>query len=565
MMKTLQNFSLLLLVFALHAHPASCDTLDSLYHIVQKGKRVDWRTANRLMVALDAEGAVDSFYTFTAKSDTRKARMEVSCCMGQYYADHQHHSLAAKAYHDMAHWAQEMNDTLNEADALAEEAYHYYIMGDFETAMGTFLEELRLDSMLADTARLASAMSNLASTHMAAGYPEDAARYIRKAIQLEESLPSSPKLAIRYGAAAEIFNKRGDSEEALRYAEKAYELDRKAGNAIGTARRLSQMADIYNNRGELERAEKLYLRAIDTLRIHNEPHSLGIDLRLLGKLCQRQGRWKESLAYLQEAAEIAQRTGNRFFLSLCAKAMADSYHAMGQDKQAFEHLNRAMALSDSMHTERLTEIASEYRSRYNINEQEQQIDRQQSILSRQQWSLVAMGSMLLLALASLFVTHRKKKALEREVNHKLSLNEQSQSAKESEHNGEEATAKEEKNPQNAMRDMSPQDRKFLTKVSDFIHANMNSQRISVDMLAEHMCMSRSQLTRRMLNVAGDNPSNYITRIKLEKSIRLLKGTNMSVKEIAWECGFDDSNYFIRVFRTAYGTTPQQYRNTPDPK
>jgi len=402
---------------------------------------------------------------------------------------------------------------------------------------------------------------------MAAGYPEDAARYIREAIRLEESLPQSPKLAIRYGAAAEIFNKRGDTEDALRYAEQAYELDRKAGNAIGTARRLSQMADIYDNRGELVRAEKLYLRAIDTLRIHNEPHSLGIDLRLVGKLYQRQGRWRESVAYLQEAADIAQQTGNRFFLSLSLKALADSHHALGQDRQAYECQSRAIALSDSIHTERLTELASEYRTRYDMNEQENQIARLQRRNGRQQWALALATGLLLVAVVALFVVLRRKRAdgriADAEPPHATAA-ESAAGGDAGEREKPEYKNTDEKTATDPLRALVAQDREFLVAVSEFIHANMTSQRITIDMLADHMCMSRSQLNRRMMSVAGDTPNNYVIRVKLEKAVRLLKGTDMSVKEIAWDCGFDDANYFIRVFRANYGITPQQYRNTPTP-
>jgi AraC-like DNA-binding protein len=49
---------------------------------------------------------------------------------------------------------------------------------------------------------------------------------------------------------------------------------------------------------------------------------------------------------------------------------------------------------------------------------------------------------------------------------------------------------------------------------------------------------------------------------MEKAVRLLRDTTMPVKEVAYECGFDESNYFIHVFRQMYGTTPQQFRQTP---
>ena len=91
---------------------------------------------------------------------------------------------------------------------------------------------------------------------------------------------------------------------------------------------------------------------------------------------------------------------------------------------------------------------------------------------------------------------------------------------------------------------------------------MEVRKITIDQLAEEMCMSRSQFSRRITALTKESPNAFITRIRLEKAIRLLKDTNMSIKEIAYDCGFDESNYFIRVFRQMYDMTPQQYRNAP---
>ena len=110
--------------------------------------------------------------------------------------------------------------------------------------------------------------------------------------------------------------------------------------------------------------------------------------------------------------------------------------------------------------------------------------------------------------------------------------------------------------------MSAADRQFLIRVSDFVHTNMKSRKITNDLIAQEMCMSRNAFSRRLAAISGETPNSYITRIKMEKAVRLLRDTNLSVKEVAYECGFDESNYFIHVFRQMYGSTPQQFRQTP---
>ena len=54
------------------------------------------------------------------------------------------------------------------------------------------------------------------------------------------------------------------------------------------------------------------------------------------------------------------------------------------------------------------------------------------------------------------------------------------------------------------------------------------------------------------------PRAYITRLRLARA-RALLGTDRPITEIAFDCGYADSNYFARVFRKACGMSPQQYR------
>lgn len=54
--------------------------------------------------------------------------------------------------------------------------------------------------------------------------------------------------------------------------------------------------------------------------------------------------------------------------------------------------------------------------------------------------------------------------------------------------------------------------------------------------------------------------DFITQYRIEKSMEYLTSTNLSITEIAALTGFNDSNYFSKVFRNQKGCSPTQYRN-----
>ena len=94
----------------------------------------------------------------------------------------------------------------------------------------------------------------------------------------------------------------------------------------------------------------------------------------------------------------------------------------------------------------------------------------------------------------------------------------------------------------------------------YIHQHLGNK-IELDTLATETCVSKDHLIRLFKQATGETPANYITRRKMEQAELLLTTTSIPVKNIATEIGFDDTSYFIRVFRKHSCMTPQEYRNT----
>lgn len=92
------------------------------------------------------------------------------------------------------------------------------------------------------------------------------------------------------------------------------------------------------------------------------------------------------------------------------------------------------------------------------------------------------------------------------------------------------------------------------------YLNRNFQRkISVGQLAEVANMSESSLTRAFRKAVGMPPVMYCCRLRIHKALNMLINTEMSVSEIADATGFEDSNYFSRMFRQFTGSSPRDYR------
>ena len=89
-----------------------------------------------------------------------------------------------------------------------------------------------------------------------------------------------------------------------------------------------------------------------------------------------------------------------------------------------------------------------------------------------------------------------------------------------------------------------------------------------DLLLDELChlfyCSRATLTSSFRKAYGISVHQYLLSFRLKNSCELLSDSTLSVGQAARESGFQDQNYFTKVFKKEYGVTPSDYRKTiPD--
>jgi AraC-like DNA-binding protein len=86
-----------------------------------------------------------------------------------------------------------------------------------------------------------------------------------------------------------------------------------------------------------------------------------------------------------------------------------------------------------------------------------------------------------------------------------------------------------------------------------------TEKITLDELAGKSHLSKRHFTRIFQECIGRSPIDQLMHVRCRKAAELLKGTERTITDIAFDCGFSDSNYFTRCFRRIMGQTPKQYR------
>jgi AraC family transcriptional regulator len=91
-------------------------------------------------------------------------------------------------------------------------------------------------------------------------------------------------------------------------------------------------------------------------------------------------------------------------------------------------------------------------------------------------------------------------------------------------------------------------------VQENIHRNL-----TIRELADKACMSEPNFFRCFKQQYGITPVEYINQQRIQLSMKLLNNTVYSISDICFACGYNNLNYFLKVFKKATGDTPASYR------
>lgn len=104
------------------------------------------------------------------------------------------------------------------------------------------------------------------------------------------------------------------------------------------------------------------------------------------------------------------------------------------------------------------------------------------------------------------------------------------------------------------------DDNFMKRLMSFIEQNMSNSDLTVEEIAEELAISQSSLNRKIKDLLGTTPSDFLKKARIEYACGLLKkDTGMSIAEVAFQCGFADPKYFSRCFKNSKGIKPSDYR------
>lgn len=92
-----------------------------------------------------------------------------------------------------------------------------------------------------------------------------------------------------------------------------------------------------------------------------------------------------------------------------------------------------------------------------------------------------------------------------------------------------------------------------------MQAHISDPKLTIDACAEHFGYGRTNFFKKVKQLTGMTPNDYIRQQRMSVAVELLKDDTLTVAQVSYEVGIEDPYYFSKSFKAFYGISPTQYR------
>ncbi len=391
-----------------------------------------------------------------------------------------------------------------------------------------------------------TALNGLGNVYLSMKDLQTADSLFRLALKEENALGSDVGQAINLANIGSIYEQQGKNDSAWVYYKLSMEHNQKAGSNLGISLCHIHFGQLNEKAHQWDKAIAEYQKAYQLMKSSGDQWHWLESILALANVNITKRDYDQAQQYIKQAQDIAANIHSKEHQATVAKLNYKIYEAKGDYRQALMFYKTSQALKDSVITPENVLHTQNYRVNYMNERHRNEMNMIERTHQAEQGALrlliIVIALALLLAVTFIAILYhswsqrtKRLKALREEFSRAM------QEGKKPEPN------------------LSREENEFVNKLVNQIYENMQKGDISVEGLAKDLFVSRSQLSRKVLNTTGMSTSDFVLQVRMGKARRLLEDTTTPITEVAMKCGFSDPSYFTRMYKKTYDITPSQAR------
>ena len=423
---------------------------------------------------------------------------------------------------------------------------------NFIEALDHHKEGLLYATMLKDTVEMIRANNNIATDFRRMGILDDAASNHYAALTLCEqysdktSFEAKKNRVTSLNGLGNVYLTMKDLATADSLFRLALEDEKILNSDLGISLCHTHFGQLHEKNRQWDKAISEYKNAYEMMEKSGDQWHWLESVIALANVNISKGDMNEAQRYIQQAQEIATNIHSLEHQAQVAELQYKMEEAKGNYHQALSYFKLRNKLNDSVGSPEELLHTQNYRVRY-VNERHQnEMDAIKRTHKAEQGvlriTIIAIILALALAVTVIGILYHSWRVRSKRL--KMLREEFSKAMQEG------------KKPETRFSD---EENDFINKLVNQIYEDMQTGDISVEKLSKTMYISRSQLSRKVLNLTGMSTSDFVMQVRMGKARRLLEDTTTPITEVALKCGFNDPSYFTRMFKKTYDITPSQAR------
>ncbi|MGC8866262.1 MAG: tetratricopeptide repeat protein [Bacteroidales bacterium] len=227
----------------------------------------------------------------------------------------------------------------------------YRRMDDYEPALHYHLQALRLAEMTGARTSKAIALNSIGNINYMMGKYDLALKYFLQAYSIERHDQRLRGLAINLNNIANVYKAKGDTLMALRLYDQSLKINEQIGDIRGIGICHNDLGTLYLARGMRIEALESFQKAYDYFKQTNDLRFVAEVSRNLGLALLKNGKLTEAEDFLKKSVTLTSKIEAKWEEEASLKALAEYYHAKGNNTEAYMLLTRAYHLRDKIDKE----------------------------------------------------------------------------------------------------------------------------------------------------------------------------------------------------------------------
>ena len=292
--------------------------------------------------------------------------------------------------------AETKKDSVSIGRLLHNTGIGFYFKGKFDSAAYYYYKSAGVLTGINDLSTLAAVYNNIAKLYRKTGPYNRAAEFYDKAMSIYQKLKDKSGIATIYNESGVLDEYEGNFEEAIKNYRASLEIRKEMNDQEGIAYSLNFIAGAYTQMKRFTEAEAYNTEALHIREKLKDSFTIALTYTDFGSIYGAQGNYKKAEESFIKANTVAQSLGYADLLRNNYTELSNIAATTGDYKKSLVYFKQAAAIKDSIYKTETSKQVEELSAKYETAQKEKQIQQQQFEITKRNYWIMGISSLLLL-------------------------------------------------------------------------------------------------------------------------------------------------------------------------